>query len=120
MGKQSRQEMQRKYKKERIEKLKKQQKRRQRLLKEKKSALDHSLLADDVLLNDNHNGHKHNNVSEIDLSDSEQPIKKKIKKDAVDSDTDDSGKGVALDLDSFIEGVLDGIGGSGDVDSSDT
>merc|ERR1712048_242531 len=126
--KQNRQELQRKYKKMRMDKLtqkqkeneedrkenkrlEKQQKRRQKLLKEKKSKLDDQILADDVLLNNQINGHKHNNVAEIELSDSEQHTNK-------EKTAEKNGK-KGLDLDSFIEDLLDGIGGNDWIESSE-
>merc|ERR1712228_208047 len=55
------------------------------------------------------------------LKQSKRKKKQKLKQinDAIDSD-DDNDDGLGLDLDSFIEGVLDGIGGNDDNDSSDT
>ncbi len=135
--KQQSREMQRKLKKERLmnhskfkrdrnnheiedkkeqKRLKKQQKRRQRLLKKSKSLLDNNVLKSDPLLNlatDKHCDVRCGNVSqilcfnkncvkfmdrEIELSESEN--KENIR------------DGNVLDLDSFIEGVLDGIGGN--------
>ena len=127
---QQRMDLQRKMKKERLQRFKedsetkadedrkedkrlaKQQERRTKLLKHKKSTLDASVIANDVLLSHNESV-KHADVREIDLSDSDGGDDKGGKHNKATSSN-------GVDLDSFIEGILDGIGGGADDSSSDT
>ena len=134
--KEERKEMERKMKRQRLEnpnaakaaedrkmrkRLRRQQSRRQELLKNKRMTLDSKLIANDVLLSGTTDHVKHQDVRDIELSESDgeneddagsgkQHPTGTSMSSSTSSDGSEEDKG---DLDTFIEGVLDVIGSGG-------